>query len=497
MIGPDKRKAVYLLYQEGMSIRDIARHLDLSPTTVTTIIRQKGEMPECVRKDKIQIDPELLAFFYQDCSGRAQRVYEKLNEEQGIVIGYSTVTQLLREQGLSGKCSKRCGREDDVPGAEMQHDTSPYRVRLGTKRVNVQGSLLYFRYAKVRYLRFYRFFDRFQMKCFFHEALMFWGYAAKICIIDNTNLARLKGTGKNAVIAPEMMRFAKSYQFEFRCHEKGHANRKAGNERGFYTVETNFFPGRRFDSLEDMNRQAFEWATQRSANRPTGKTNLIPAKVFEYERPYLKKLPVYIEPPYKDHTRGTDQYGYVSFRGNYYWVPGTDRPEVKVLEYADHLMIYHNRKLCGRYLLPPDGVKNEKVAPEGGPKPTHQPKYRKKPTANEEKALRELDDRVDAYLSFAMPKSGQPRHRFIRELFCLYRKTAPSVFVQAIARAHKYRITAPQTLENIIVMTLKSGQNTPLLPDIDPDLKNRPAYIEGCFTDEVDLSIYDSEEEDE
>lgn len=497
MIGPEKRKAVYLLSQEGMGVREIARHLAISPTTVMTIIGQQGEMPDTVRRDKVAVDPELLASLYQECQGRAQRVYEKLNEEHGIAIGYSTVTGLLREQGLRSKSSRRCGQEDDVPGAEMQHDTSPYLVRLGEKRVNVQGSLIYFRYSKIRFLRFYRSFDRFRMKCFFHEALMFWEYAAEVCIIDNTNLARLRGTGKNAVIVPEMERFAKPYRFNFRCHEKGHANRKAGNERGFYTVETNFFPGRSFESLEDMNRQAFEWATERSANRPIGKTKLIPAKVFEYEKPVLKKLPVYIEPPYREHTRGTDQYGYVAFGGNYYWVPGSDRPNVKVLEYADHLMIYHNRKLVGRYILPPDGVRNYKVAPEGGPQPTHQPKYRKKPTANEEKELRKLDDVVDEYLSYAMPKSGQPRHRFVREIFRLHRKTALSVFVRAVARALKYRITAPQGLESIIVMILKSGQNEPLLPDIDPDLQDRPAYIEGCFTDEVDLSIYDREENDE
>ena len=53
-----------------------------------------------------------------------------------------------------------------------------------------------------------------------------------------------------------MASFAERYGFQFRCHEIRHANRKAGNERSFWTVETNFLPGRTFDSLEDMNRQA-------------------------------------------------------------------------------------------------------------------------------------------------------------------------------------------------------------------------------------------------
>lgn len=497
MIEPDKRKAVYLLNQEGMGVREIARSLKISPNTVTTIIAQKGEMPETVRKDKIKIDPDLLARLYGECQGRAQRVYEKLTEEEGVIVAYSTLTQILREQGLGKNPSKRSHRETDKAGEEMQHDTSAYLVRFGARSVRVQGSLLYFRYSKIRYLKFYRFFNRFRMKCFFDDALTHWGYAAEFCIIDNTNLACLRGTGKNAVIVPEMEQFARQYGFTFVCHEKGHANRKAGNERGFYTVETNFFPGRSFESLEDMNRQAFEWATVRSANRPTGKTRLIPSVTFEHEKPYLKKLPPYIEPPYRIHERGTDQYGYAPLDGNFYWIPGTKRHDVKMLEYSDHLKIYHNRKLLGRYLLPADGIKNEVIFPEGGPRPSHRPTKRKKPTAREEKILRSLDKTLDDYLNFAVPQSGKPKHRFIRELFVLYRKVAPTVFIQAVERAHKYRITDIATIENIVILKLRDGDFNAPTPEIDQDYLNRDTYIEGCFADEADLSIYyDMEDKD-
>ena len=496
MIEPDKRKAVYFLHQQGMGVREIARGLKIAPNTVIGIIGQKGEMPEAVRKDKLRIDPDLLVRLYNECQGHAQRVYEKLTEEQGVSVAYSTLTQIIREQGLSKTPSNRCGREPDMPGAEMQHDTSAYRVRFGVAPVRVQGSLLYFRYSKIRYLKFYRSFSRFRMKCFLHEALIHWEYAAEVCIIDNTNLACLRGTGKNAVIVPEMEQFARQYGFTFICHEKGHANRKAGNERGFYTVETNFFPGRSFESLEDMNRQAMEWATVRSANRPTGKTRLIPSVAFEYEKPYLKKLPPYIEPPYCIHKRGTDQYGYASLNGNFYWIPGTKRHEVKILEYGDHLKIYHHRKLLGRYCLPADGVKNEVISPEGSSRPSHRPTQRKKPTAREEKILRSLGQPIDDYLNFAVPKSGRSKHRFVRELFGLHRKVAPVVFIQAVERALKYRIADIGTIENIIILKLRSGGFHTALPELDPDLQNRDTYIEGRFADEADLSIYDEMEDE-
>jgi len=491
MIEADKRKAIYYLHQEGMGIREISRHLNISINTVNTIIDQAGEVPQKTRSDKIQIDTELVNRVYHQCDGRVQRIHEILSEEHGITIGYSTLSRMIRELGFGKSHKKRCHRVADEPGTEMQHDTSPYRVKFAGMPVLLQGSLLYFRYCKLRYLKFYRAFDRFKMKCFFYEALTFWRYAAYECIIDNTNLARLAGTGKNAVICPEMAQFAKQYGFEFVCHEKGHANRKAGNERGFYTVETNFFPGREFESLEDMNRQAFEWATVRMANRPTTKTRLIPAQVFEYEKAYLKKLPSYVPAPYLALTRGTDQYGYTAVDGNFYWIPGTDRSDVKVLQYAEHLMIYRNRKLMGRYPIPADGVKNEIVVPEGQQKPPYKPKNRKKPSAKEEKILRTAAKQIDAYLDFAIKKGLKQKHRFIRALYGLYRKIALEVFIKTLSRALKYRITDIKTIERIATLQLTAGHFQLPLPQIDEQLEKRAAYIEGCVADQVDLSVYD------
>ncbi len=356
MIDPEKRNAVYQLHLEGMPLREISRCLKISRRTVRSIIKLKGELPQTVRKDKIQIDPELLRRLYRQCQGWCQRVHEKLAEEEGIQVSYSTLTRMLREQGLSKPQQERCDRVPDQPGEEMQHDTTPYQVKLADKRTKVVASVLYLRYSKRRYLKFYRVFNRFAMKCFMHEALMFWGYSARQCIIDNTNLARLHGTGARAVMAPEMVTFTEQYGFQFICHEIRHANRKAGEERSFWTVETNFLPGRSFESLEDMNEQARQWATDRLYHRPVAKTDLIPAKAFEYERNYLTQLPRRLPAPYVAHQRGTDQYGFASFNANYYWVPGSKREDVKLLQYADRLKIYQRRVCVAEYPLPPDGI---------------------------------------------------------------------------------------------------------------------------------------------
>ena len=67
MIDPDKCNAVYLLHTEGMAVREISRRLNLSRNTVRRIIKQQGVVPVSPRKDKTQIDQELLERLYGDC----------------------------------------------------------------------------------------------------------------------------------------------------------------------------------------------------------------------------------------------------------------------------------------------------------------------------------------------------------------------------------------------------------------------------------------------
>ena len=71
MIDPDRRKAIFLLHDEGMGSREISRRLKVSRNAVRVIIKQGGAMPDTVRDDKINIDPELLV----EALYRLQRLY--------------------------------------------------------------------------------------------------------------------------------------------------------------------------------------------------------------------------------------------------------------------------------------------------------------------------------------------------------------------------------------------------------------------------------------
>jgi len=489
MIEADTRKAIYLLHQQGMGYRKIARDLGISRNTVRRIIAQQGATPVIHRK-KQHIDKQLLRDLYHQCQGYCQRVHEKLTEEHGIEVTYSTLTRMLRQLGISQSRKQRCDRVPDEPGLEMQHDTTSYRITLADKQVRVVASMLYLRYSKRRYLKFYRSFNRFNMKCFLHEALMFWGYCAKQCIIDNTNLARLRGTGSNAVIVPEMAQFAQAYGFRFLCHSIGHANRKAGEERSFWTTETNFLPGRRFQSLEDLNQQALHWSTVRLENRPQGKAGLIPAQAFEYERHYLIRLPAHLPRPYRTVMRRTDQYGYIAFEGNYYYVPGSRRDQIKVLVYSNRIKLYQRSEYLIEYPLPAEAVNNTLFSPPGQPRPRYHPNNRKRPTQQEEQHLRNLSKSVSAYLDFALNPKGIARHQLLRKLYGLSRKMNETLFIASIERAYTYKIIDIATIERIAALQMTEAVEMPV-PEVDEDFRRRDAYLQGRLTDPPELWKYD------
>ena len=203
MVPEIVRNHIQELFAQGKPKKKIARQCGIDIKTVRAIIEEETSRPK-TRKDKVIVSKELLEQLYARCSGYKYRIYEILYEEYNITVGYSTLTRLFREYEIGKPLKKRSEKYPDIPGDEMQQDTSPFVVRMGDKKLNVVCSGIYFRYSKTRYVKFYPRFDRFLMKCFCHEALTHYGYCAKTCVIDNTNLAVQYGSGSNAVFHPEM-----------------------------------------------------------------------------------------------------------------------------------------------------------------------------------------------------------------------------------------------------------------------------------------------------
>jgi hypothetical protein len=305
----------------------------------------------------------------------------------------------------------------------------------------------------------------------------------------------LRGSGQNAVFNKEMIDFAKGFDFKWIAHEIKHSDRKAGVERSFWTIETNFFPGRDFSSLADLNKQAMEWLEKRS--RKMNKNKIIPIDYFEYEKDFMKKVIPHVSPPYRQHSRIIDQEGYILFETNSYWVGIQRHLEVMLLEYVDKIKIYYQRKCIREYKLPAFGVRSKKVQPDGVTIP-YRPKKRTIQPNDEEKELNDYSEKVKEYLKFALKTHGpQNRYQLIRKIYFLYKSLSPSIFDKTIDRALKYRINTKGTLEKIAVYIMNKdnieNDNDNKNFDYDFTLEglNENEQLDGLYGADPDLDSYD------
>src|SRR5271165_3098120 len=127
MTPTEIRSAVRTLQTQGHSLREISRLLALSRNTVRRILREPdGNVAAALPCNEATLVRAKAAF--ARARGNVVRVRELLADE-GLEVPYSTLTRWVRDAELRGP-PRRAGEYDFAPGQEMQHDTSPHRVRL-------------------------------------------------------------------------------------------------------------------------------------------------------------------------------------------------------------------------------------------------------------------------------------------------------------------------------------------------------------------------------
>ena len=193
-----------------------------------------------------------------------------------------------------------------------------------------------------------------------------------------------------------------------------------------------FFPGRDFVSLEDLNKQVFEWVNKHDRT-PNKKTKLVPLEQFDLECLEMMPVPHHLPRPYRQHKRIVDQYGNIVFDSNSYFAGRGSAREVTVLEYTDSIQIYRSRRLIKSYTLPPFGSRDLMITHDGSKK---EPFFRSRtiPPDGKERDLRSMGELVDNYLNNILKKiSPVRRNRVIRRIADL-RKISVRTFSSKLSK---------------------------------------------------------------
>jgi predicted transcriptional regulator len=369
MLEQAVRQAILELHRRGQGVRAIARALRVSRAAVRDILRRgSAEVPRLERQEKALEHREDIVRLLQECEGSLIRVHEEL-AKLGVELSYPALTAFCRRHGIGQEPKQPAGRYDFAPGQEMQHDTSPHDLHLGGKLRRVQTASLVLAYSRMLFFQFYPQFRRFECKGFLTDALRYLDGACQTCMIDNTHVVVLKGTGPAMIPVPEMAAFAERFGFTFVAHAVGDANRSGRVERMFRFIERGFLPGRRFTDWADANRQARAWC-DRANGRPKRHLKATPRELFATEHPALRRLPRWIPEPSLLHGRLVDVEGYVTLHTNHYSVPTEFiGRRLEVRESQDRVVIYAGPREITEHAREVDPLSRYLFRPEHRPPP--------------------------------------------------------------------------------------------------------------------------------
>lgn len=451
MLDSEMRGAILRLHEKGHGIRPIARALNISRNSVKTVLGQgSSQVPPFNRPSALEPHRELVGQLYHICAGNVARVQEEL-KAMGVAVSYSTLTGFCRREGISVKAKKRTGHYHFDPGEEMQHDTSPHDVLIGEKKQRVQCASCALCYSRKLFAQVYPTFNRFYCKCFLTEAVKYFGGSAGRCMVDNTSVVIAAGTGKHAVIAPEMVALGQRFGFVFAAHEKGDANRSARVEGPFNFIEKNFYPGRTFADLADLNRQLIAWCDSK-AQRFLRELQSRPIDLFQTERLALKPLPLYIPQVYALHSRIVNLEGYIQLHTNRYSVPDEYLSRrVQARETVDTVSIYDGHRLLAEHPRQPEGAHARVICKQHRTK-GGRPPHEGTPVLAEEKTLRAAAPELDSMVTVLRHRGINHPLRQIRKLYQFYIDYPTDALCEAVGRALQYGLT---DLERIEQMTLR------------------------------------------
>jgi len=346
------------LYRQGAGISAIARRSGLDRKTVRKVIASGLEPPaygprqprmsqlqpfERYLRERLGAVPEL--------TGR--RLHREL-AALGYHGGYSAVTDLLREirPVLPPPFEVRF---ETPPGRQAQVDFAHFRTvftdELGVERVVWLFSLV-LGHSRMLWGRFVPHQDMQTLLRCHAAAFEALGGAPTEILYDRmkTVVDREEPQGgtepSHIVYNRTLVEFARHYGYLPKACKAYRAKTKGKVERPFRYIREDFFLGRGFCNLDDLNSQFRQWLDEVANLRTHATTRRVVAEHFVEERPSLQKLPPGPFQAVLRLERRITKDGMVSVDGNLYSVPDTTRRRpVEVHSTADEVRILEDGRV--------------------------------------------------------------------------------------------------------------------------------------------------------
>jgi transposase len=321
------------LHRQGAGISAIARRTGLDRKTVRKIIASGLEPPAySPRQPRItQLQP-FEPYLRERLGAVPELTGRRLHRELaavGYCGGYTAVTDLLREIRPVAAPPFEV-RFETPPGRQAQVDFAHFRTVFtdepGTERVIWLFSLV-LGHSRMLWGRFVPHQDlQTLLRCHAAAFETLGGVPAEI-LYDRmrTVFMREDPEAGHIVYNRTLIEFARHYGYLPKTCQAYRAKTKGKVERPFRYIREDFFLGRSFRSLADLNDQFRQWLDEVANPRIHATTRRVVCEHFAEERPSLQPLPAGPFQAVLRLERRITRDGMVSVDGNLYSVPNTAR----------------------------------------------------------------------------------------------------------------------------------------------------------------------------
>jgi transposase len=336
------------LHRQGISITAIARRTGRDPKTVRKYVERGIEAP--VYGPRSVGRPSKLAPFMEFLRERvtafpdlsAARLTREVRE-LGYAGAYTAVKRFLAAIRPENGPKPYEVRFETPPGLQAQVDFARFVVDFtddpGTSRVVWLFGLVlgHSRFLFARYVLHQDL--QTLLRCHIQAFEALGGVPIEI-LYDRMKTA-VTGEDDQGHIAynRSLMALARHYRFQPRACRPYRAKTKGKVERPFSYIRQDFFLGRSFRNLDDLNAQLIGWLDTVANIRVHGTTQRVVAEAFAAEQPELQTLPEHRFDAVLKLERRVSHDGFVAIGGNFYSVPDRTRRVVEVQQLPDLIRI--------------------------------------------------------------------------------------------------------------------------------------------------------------
>lgn len=177
------------------------------------------------------------------------------------------------------------------------------------------------------------------------------GGAASEVLYDRMKTAVLgEDVDGTVVYNPSLVAMLAHYGSAPRACKAYRAKTKGKVERPFRYIRQDFFLGRTFRNMDDLNAQFDQWCAEIANPRVHATTNRVVNEAFAAEQPFLIPLPAHPYDAVLTVERRVSHEGMVSVGGNLYSVPDTTRKRVlEVQNHPSEIRIFEEGQLIARH----------------------------------------------------------------------------------------------------------------------------------------------------